>query len=369
MLAQRLADRRIDLPAASSVRFRAMKRPSLVPGCEESLREQILGECEAMIRHAIGNGLPVPGNLAQDLHRELGTVLHAPADDEPNQPTGPEPDITSLMAMHSRLSRIISPANPRTLLLLAKERQTSGYLYFLGPLPLIRQLMLAGVISLIALIWLSLCPEVTGKNNTSDMLVSSGMPLLMNELFFLAAAGLGASFATLFKAHKYIIDGTYDPKYDTLYWSRFILGMIAGLILVEFVPIDTTNHSMPISRPILSILGGFSASVVYQILSRLVDSVGSIVQGDVAVTRMAEQTATDMRREASDAQRRMETVSQLVSLQTQINEEVDPQKLQHAVRKMTQKLIAGEYTGDPRTDLTADKPGAKSESDGPSDQS
>jgi hypothetical protein len=220
--------------------------------------------------------------------------------------------------------------------------------------------MIAGVISLVALIWLSTSPHVTGQNNTSDMLVSSGVPLLLNELFFLAAAGLGASFATLFKAHRYIIDGTYDPKYDTLYWSRFILGMIAGLILVEFVPIDTTNHSMPVSRPILAILGGFSASVVYQILSRLVDSVGSIVQGDVAATKFAEQTATDMRREASEAQRRMETVSQLVGLQGQLQTEANPEKLQHAVRTMTQKLISGEYTGDPRGDLNEDAGNAKS---------
>jgi hypothetical protein len=334
-----------------------MNQPSLVPGCDVSLRQQILEECEAMIRHALGNGLAVPGNLAQDLHKELGSILNAV---EGDQSQATEHDIGNLMAMHGRLSRIVSPANPRTLLLLAKEQAAGGFLHFLAPLPLIRHVMLAAVISLIALIWLSTSPHVTGKSNTSDMLVSSGVPLLLNELFFLSAAGLGASFATLFKAHKYIIDGTYDPKYDTLYWSRFILGMIAGLILVEFIPLDTSDHRTPMTRPILAILGGFSATVVYQILSRLVDSIGSIVQGDVAATKMAEQTATEMRREASDAQRRMETVHQLVSLQSQMNSDADPEKLQHAVRTMTQKLIAGEYTGDPRGDLNEDAGNAKS---------
>lgn len=297
-----------------------------------------------MIRHALGNGLAVPGSLAQDLNKQLGSVLNASADDDPAKTA--ETDIASLMAMHCRLARIVSPANPKTLLLLARERESGGFLHRLVPLPLIRHVMFAAIISLVALIWLSTSPHVTGKSNTSDMLVSSGIPLLLNELFFLAAAGLGASFATLFKAHRYIIDGTYDPKYDTTYWSRFLLGMIAGLILVEFIPIDTSDHKMPMSRPILAILGGFSASVVYQILSRLVDSVGSIVQGDVEATKFAEQTATDMRREASEAQRRMETVSQLVGLQAQLQTEENPEKLQHAVRTMTQKLISGEYTGD-----------------------
>lgn len=331
-----------------------MNQPSLVPGCDVPLREQILLECEAMMRHALGNGLAVPGTLAQDLHKELGSVLNASLEADLNQAAGLTTDIGNLIAIHRQLSRIVSPASPQTLLLLARERVSGGFLHFLAPLPLIRHVMLAAVISLIALIWLSTSPHVTGQSNTSDMLVSSGVPLLLNELFFLAAAGLGASFATLFKAHQYIVDGTYDPKYDTLYWSRFILGMIAGLILVEFIPLDTSNHKLPMTRPILSILGGFSASVVYRILSRLVDSVGSIVQGDVAATKKAEQLAIEMRRDASDAQRRMETVSQLVSLQTQLNSDADPEKLQHAVRTMTQKLIAGEYTGDPRADLRPD---------------
>ena len=346
-----------------------MNQPSLVPGCDVSLREQILQECEAMMRHALGNGLAVPGTLAQDLHKELGAFLNASTEADQIQAAGLEMDIRNLMAIHRQLSRIVSPASPQTLLLLAQERVSGGFLNFLAPLPLIRHVMLAAVISLIALIWLSTSPHVTGQRSTSDMLVSSGVPLLLNELFFLAAAGLGASFATLFKANKYVIDGTYDQKYDTLYWSRFLLGMIAGLILVEFIPLDTSNFKLPMTRPILAVLGGFSASVVYQILSRLVDSVGSIVQGDVGATQVAAQAASDMRREASESQRRMETVSQLVSLQTQMNSGADPEQLQHAVRTITQKLIAGEYTGDPRADLRPDPDNPKSGNGGSADAS
>jgi hypothetical protein len=94
-----------------------MSRPSLVPGCEVNLREQVLEECEAMIRHALGNGLAVPGSLAQDLNKQLESVLNAAAEDEPVKTA--EFDIAGLMAMHRRLARIVSPANPRTLLLLA----------------------------------------------------------------------------------------------------------------------------------------------------------------------------------------------------------------------------------------------------------
>lgn len=162
--------------------------------------------------------------------------------------------------------------------------------------------MVAAIVSLVALVLLSLSQKVNAQESTSDILKSSGIPLLLNELFFLAAAGLGASFATLFRAHKYIIEGTYDPKYDTLYWSRFILGIIAGLILVEFIPFETSNQATPIARPLLAMLGGFSATVVYQILSRLVDSVGSIVQGDVSEIKQVEQASTQMHREVAQVQ-------------------------------------------------------------------
>jgi hypothetical protein len=37
-------------------------------------------------------------------------------------------------------------------------------------------------------------------------------------------AGLGACFAALFLANRYIAEGTFDPKYESSYWIRFILG-------------------------------------------------------------------------------------------------------------------------------------------------
>lgn len=70
-------------------------------------------------------------------------------------------------------------------------------------------------------------------------------------------------------------------------WVRFNLGLIAGMVLAVLVPIDTGSKTF--ERPLLALLGGFSASVVYRILQRLVDTLESSCRS------MAE---TSLRREA-----------------------------------------------------------------------
>ena len=58
---------------------------------------------------------------------------------------------------------------------------------------------------------------------------------------------------------------------------RFIHGLIAGIVLPELIPVQ---GDQALSRPLLALLGGFSASVVYRLLSRLVDTLESLFQGD-----------------------------------------------------------------------------------------
>lgn len=309
-----------------------MAENSLVPGCEIPLRDQVLGECEVMMRHAMGNGIPIPPYIAKTLDEQLRQKFDSDSGEECA-------DISELVRIHHRLSRMVAPANPRALLLLAHERQKGGFLRFLGPLPLIRQVWIAALFSLVALCWIATSPHVNGRASDADILQSSGVPLLLNELFFLSAAGLGASFSTLFRANRYVVDGNYDPRYDTLYWSRFLLGVIAGLILVEFVPLDTSEHTTPFARPLLAILGGFSSTVVYQILTRLVESVGSIVQGDVAAIKQVEQASADMRREVSESNHRLEVVSQMLNLQSQIHSGMSPEETLQVVHGVTQRLI------------------------------
>ncbi|MBX4420546.1 hypothetical protein K4H00_21320, partial [Mycobacterium tuberculosis] len=89
-------------------------------------------------------------------------------------------------------------------------------------MPLIRALTLSAATFLVAVIATSLSPEVSVANIDQGFLDSHGTQLLWNALFLLFCAGLGASFATLFQAHRYVAASTYDPKYDASYCARLI---------------------------------------------------------------------------------------------------------------------------------------------------
>jgi hypothetical protein len=228
---------------------------------EHSLIDELRENCDAMARHALASGIPVPAPVIAIAERaRLGA---------------PDLDLRHLMRAHDRLLRLVAPATPRTIRLL--DDKPEGWAGILGPVRLIRQMLVAVILSLAVFIALASSQYV---NTTSgDILSTHGWPTLANEVFFLSAGGIGAAFAALFRAYTFIADGTYDPKYESSYWIRFILGMMAGILLPALVPLGSGADSNGLSRPVLALIGGFSAALVYTILQRLVDVVGSLFQG------------------------------------------------------------------------------------------
>jgi len=131
-----------------------------------------------------------------------------------------------------------------------------------------------------------LSDQVNTANIGQEWLVLSGHVLLYNLLFLIAAAGLGASFQALFQANRYVVAGTFDPKYESSYWIRFVLGLIAGLLLAELVPLQTEGALETggmiggFGNPALAMLGGFSSAVIYRVIHRLITAVESLVRGE-----------------------------------------------------------------------------------------
>ena len=96
-------------------------------------------------------------------------------------------------------------------------------------------------------------------------------------------AGLGASFYILLKTQPYLVNRSYDPKYNAAYIARFITGLIAGVILAVAIGPNlnlTTGAAKALTPGVLAILGGYAAEAVEQILQRLVDVLLAIVRGD-----------------------------------------------------------------------------------------
>jgi hypothetical protein len=149
-----------------------------------------------------------------------------------------EKGMKDLVSAHVKLSELVAPATPRTIIFLGEAPLNDGILKFHTSARIIRNIGITAAIFLVSFILLSLSPLVASDSVTGDPFLSSGLNLLFNELFILTAAGIGATFAALFEANTYLVSYTFDPKYSYSYWIKIGLGLISGFILAELIPLD-----------------------------------------------------------------------------------------------------------------------------------
>ena len=322
----------------------------------------MVGASEAMLRYALASGIAVPAAIFEvveraERRRAQGDVAAAGAD-----------EMRRLVRAHTELVRLVAPATPRTILLLSEGRRSR--LAMLGPVRLVRQMLVVVLVLLAAFVLLSTTSYV---NTTSgDILTSTGLSLFVNELFFLAAGGLGAAFSALFTAYRYIADGTYDPKFESTYWLRFILGLMAGLLLPALIPLGEGSDSEALTRPLLALLGGFSASVLYRILERLVGAVESLVRADSRELRVARRDADIARAAEKSSLDRIGLVGELRRLEMQARAGNEPQALADELGRVVGTLLPGarlENGASPDDRAEPPEPRATADGTGRKDQS
>lgn len=302
-----------------------------------TVTDQLLAETEAMATYALASGLKVPGSLLETVDY-ADAVIHGSKSGGADGAGGnggrpPSETLRRLAVAHEQLAHIVAPATPRTLLLLSQERRQAR-LSFLGPVRLVRHLMLVAIVLLVTFILTAMSPDV--NRASGDIFTSSGWKLLVNELFLLSAAGVGAAFTALFRANRYIANGTYDPKYESSYWVRFILGLIAGIVLPALVPIES---SQTLTRPLLALLGGFSASVVYRILSRLVDTLESLFQGDSGDGAAARELAIKLQAAERRSQDQLRLVAALLQLRSELDGGSSGDQLKGSVARILDEFV------------------------------
>lgn len=269
----------------------------------EQLWRRMARECEAMAQHALSTGRTIPCEVVERLDQALSTP-DAPAgsatpnpgriDDASHQKAAagsPLPSevspLASLSGAHGALAQIIAPATPEAVLLLADERSTHPLLYALGPLPISRQMLGLAILSLFLLLGIPLSEEMNPVNMSKTMLTLSGYSLLLKEAYLVSAASLGSCFQNLQRINVVISDGTYDPKFQSTYWTRWAMGVISGIIISQLIYVflmhaPSTGAAMPaatIGQPLLALLGGYSVDLVRGILSRTIDTLGSFFHG------------------------------------------------------------------------------------------
>lgn len=240
-------------------------------------RRHIALECDAMVRYALGNGLKLPPALQQSLELFENVV-------EQGDLSVP---VAYLASLHGQLADVVAPATPRTIYLLHIDKSRNSWASILGPLSSIRRLVLGAAFFTMVFVLSSLSDSISHQNLSMDIYSLDGMASLEILIFLMSAAAMGGCFHALFIAHSYIEQGTYDPRFESSYWMRIGLGIIAGLVLSQMIPIGPGpdaggDAAAPVSsasvfgKPLLALLGGFSATLVYTILQRLVETVESL---------------------------------------------------------------------------------------------
>jgi hypothetical protein len=272
---------------------------------------------------------------APELVARLAILLQTPASLE-------EWQLRELAGIHRRLAFTITPARPQTVLLLECERQRRHRLAWLRPVPLIRGLTITAVFFLLAVVGTALSDHVSTENIERGFLDSAGAQLLWNALFLLFCAGLGASFSALFMAHRYVANATYDPKFDASYGARMILGLIAGLILVELLPQHLFDQGSmhAFGKPALAMLGGFSATAVYRLLQRLVDALETLVRGDASIQAQASIDAHRAQTASERVRWQGDLAARLMGLQQSIEAGASAESIQRRLAEFTRGMLA-----------------------------
>lgn len=316
--------------------------------------DQLLPECKSMARHVLSSGANVSPAVMSMLV-EAEALLENCNDGKPEDNGNRAKAVGQLSKVHAALSEKIAPASPRTILLLANQEAHGSRFSFLGPVPLIRQLLFIAMVNLVLFLLISLSPEVNGDPNNYSLTENQNTSLFVNYMFLLAAAGMGASFAALFLANSYIKSGTFDPKYNATYWNRWLLGVMAGLILALFIPVEQFasegSNLKGFGKPLLALLGGFSSAAVYRILNKIVNTLTGLVkeapqiaieQGIDAANNAAERNVSAYRREVA---------GELSQIRTLADEGSDPEGLKKALDDLQDRIFDGDRFTPPSEEI------------------
>ena len=325
---------------------------------KERMWQRMARECEAMVQHAFSTGRVVPIEVMVRLDQAVSSadglsVVAAPdSRDDASIANAPARGartmemsrFVSLAVAHAGLAHAIAPATPEAVLLMADERERHPLWSALGPLPLVRQMLGLALLSLVVLLAVSIDTAVNTENMAKSLLESSGFPLLMVEAFLVSAASLGACFANLQRINTFISEGTYDPRFQSTYWTRWVMGVISGVILSQLVYNSVLTHSGAdtgasaagaIAQPILALVGGYSVDFVHGLLRRAINTVGNFFS--VSTDGAADNQLRPAIAEAV-ALERLATTSELAALQRALSDNPDTEEMRKRLDGLIQRM-------------------------------
>ena len=287
----------------------------------DTLLEQLRQEAEAMARYASGQGLQLPSDAIRI------EML----------------DPTSLVELHYRLARLVEPATPDILVNATKNKRL---VVSANAAPIMAAMFAFSALSVGAFV-LSLT-HLASESIAKSLVQLAGPtcggihPVLWRLLYVLGAAGVGAAFVNLFQIHSYVLASAYDRRYDATYYIKFGVGLLAGLVLSEFLTADGTSGGVSgFGVATVALVGGFAAPVVYRIIKRLTSTLESLFIGDFDERLKAERRAADARAAEENFTNSKRNAALLLELKTDL-EALDKEGVNRRIDELMKRFLYGE---------------------------
>jgi hypothetical protein len=248
--------------------------------------ERLLNDARLMFEYATEAGLQVDPGIAGTFAEIEEQWFRRRSPDQ--QGAVATVTVADLMTVHNALAKVVAPATAASIAATEPAPVTFGFL--LKP-PLIGMMVSAACVCAVGFI-VTLPKAAAQAAAAAAQAAGSSSPVLFAQVLppvvglsgqqwnLVFGAGLGAAFFGLFNAHEYVKNRTFDPKYNSMYLIRFVLGVIAGLILGNLSTLFSNDPTFVRLGPgVIALLGGFSAEAVNQILQRLVEIMVAVVKG------------------------------------------------------------------------------------------
>jgi hypothetical protein len=327
---------------------------------KQRLWQRTARECEAMAQYALSTGRAIPAEVIECLDRAVSATDQAGAvaipgrcDDAAAGAVEPRPDAGTsrfvlLAAAHAGLARAIAPATPEAVCLIAQDREKHPLWSEFGPLPLVRQMLGVALFSLVVLLGVSASTVINTQNMSRSLLELAGYPLLMVETFLVSAASLGGCFANLQRINIVVSNGTYNPRTQSTYWTRWVMGVISGIVLsqlvYDFFLVHLTDEraqglTAAIEQPLLALLGGYAVDFVHGILKRAINTLGNFFGLAMDVDGPADSAPRAMRADPL-AQQRVVLAADLTEVQRALAQNVDTGEIRTRLDAMIGRLAS-----------------------------
>jgi hypothetical protein len=308
-----------------------------------SVRGQLFRECEAMASYALASGMLLP----EEVYEELSLI----ADGYDNATLQ---DIRRLVLLHSRLAQVVQPAKPHTLKLLQDDSCHHSFSRILGPLPSVRRIASGAAVFGAMFIAISLSPFINAETLQKDIYTTHGLELLAALIFLLSAAGLGASFNVLYTISQSLSEGNYDPRSESFSWISIALGLMAGLLLSEMMPSGYYQDTEVLAKPMIALLGGFSASLLHRVLGRLVETAGNLFEASSTERLRAQEQEWRLRAADQLRQERVQVTSALVDALGRVREGGSANEREDAIRSVLNRMNGRISTPGGRSSVRSD---------------